>query len=160
MKYTARKYFPSGSYVDFELDGNKKIGKYFATYELANKLAKDAIKLAIYPESEVFISMIDTLREKLGAFTPNSAYRTKAFNAYVGGDPNSAHLHLCAVDISRTGNYDNLALARDTWKAICKELGIKGAINYYDKYIHIEAFSDRWYGQKSAFVVRDKRKNK
>lgn len=161
MKYKARKYFPSGSYIDIELDGNKKLGKHFWTYELVNKSAKDEIKLEIYPESEVFIQMTDELREALGAYSPNSAYRTRSFNnSLPDADPNSAHLYLCAEDIPRKGNYDNLVLVRNTWKSICKKRNIKGAINYYDTYIHIEAFSDKWYGQKSDFVVRDKRKKK
>ena len=156
MQYKVRKYFPSGSYVDYWLDGNKKIGKYFTVSELANKSAKEEVKLELYPESEQFIIMLDELRGKLGSIPVTSAYRTKTWNASIGGDKNSAHLRCCAIDFPLSVNKDRTKV-RDAWKAICKAHGVKGAINYYNTYYHIEAFSDKWYGQSSAFIVRDKR---
>lgn len=158
MKYATRIHFPSGSYIDVELDGNKKLGKYFTVTELANKSAKETIKLELWPESFEFISLMDEVRNDVGALTVNSGYRTPTYNASIGGDRNSAHLHLCAMDIKKTCNISDYKTLMTSFKVHAKAHNVKAAMNLYNNYYHVEIYSDKWYGQNTAFVLRNKLK--
>ena len=63
MKYDVRIYFPSGSSIVTQIDGNKMVSPNFALHEYVNKRASEAIKLEIYPETWTSFQMFQRLRD-------------------------------------------------------------------------------------------------
>jgi len=53
--------------------------------------------------------LLDPIREKFGAFSPSSGFRSKELNDLIGGAPNSQHMQGEAVDFEVPG-VDNLKL--------------------------------------------------
>ena len=151
MTYKVRWHLPSGSTVIVNMDGNLKIGRYFKVWELANKSSKEDVKLELWTESLLFIKIMDAVRDDVGPIDVNSCYRTKSYNRQVGGDPNSAHLKTCAMDVP--GSYVRYL---QSFQKRCNDYGVKAAINKYKDYTHMEIFSDQFYGQTQNFVIRDK----
>ena len=130
----------------------------FRLAELANNLGdKDKPQWEDSPESRVFVVMLQELRTWMEKpMVISSCYRQPAWNARVGGDKRSAHLHACAADwhIAHTQTQRDHVSAK--WRQICESHGVIGAINYYSGGYHLEAYSDRWYGSK-GFAIRDYR---
>lgn len=143
------------------VERNAPLAPNFRLAELANNSGDPSLPQWIdSPESRTFVVMLQELRswmEKPMAIY--SCYRQFAFNARVGGDKRSAHLHACAADWHIKHTDVQRQHVRDKWKKMCESRGIIGAINYYTGGYHLEIYSDRWYGNK-AFVVRDYRGTK
>ena len=141
-----------------------RITKNFALSELANKLANEEVELVITPEFIDFIRRCQKLRDTLAAIYPaeysivglivSSCYRTKQFNALVGGDGNSAHLVGRAMDITSI-RVEHYPVVEWLWRGICEREGVVGGINFYKDFIHITDNEDR-FGHKQ-FAVRDLR---
>lgn len=133
----------------------------FQLAELANNLGDKTLPQWIdSPESRIFVAMLQEMRTWMELpMVISSCYRQPAFNAKVGGDSRSAHLHACAADWHIKHTEIQRTHVRDKWRKICESRGIIGAINYYSGGYHLEAFSDRWYGVK-GFTVRDYRGTK
>lgn len=133
----------------------------FRLAELANNLGdKSKPQWEDSPESRVFVVMLQELRTWMEKpMVISSCYRQPAWNARVGGDKRSAHLHACAADwhIAHTQTQRDHVSAK--WRQICESHGVIGAINYYSGGYHLEAYSDRWYGSK-GFAIRDYRGTK
>lgn len=133
----------------------------FRLAELANNLGdKTKPQWEDSPESRVFVVMLQELRTWMEKpMVISSCYRQPAWNARVGGDKRSAHLHACAADwhIAHTQTQRDHVSAK--WRQICESHGVIGAINYYSGGYHLEAYSDRWYGSK-GFAIRDYRGTK
>ncbi|MBQ1982237.1 MAG: hypothetical protein II229_03330 [Clostridia bacterium] len=133
----------------------------FRLAELANNLGdKTKPQWEDSPESRVFVVMLQELRTWMEKpMVISSCYRQPAWNARVGGDKRSAHLHACAADwhIAHTQTQREHVSAK--WRQICESHGVIGAINYYSGGYHLEAYSDRWYGSK-GFAIRDYRGTK
>ena len=133
----------------------------FRLAELANNLGdKTKPQWEDSPESRVFVVMLQELRTWMELpMVISSCYRQVAYNVKVGGDRRSAHLHACAADwhIQHTQTQRDHVSAK--WRQICENHGVIGAINYYSGGYHLEAYSDRWYGNK-GFVIRDYRGTK
>lgn len=133
----------------------------FRLAELANNLGdKTKPQWEDSPESRVFVVMLQELRTWMEKpMVISSCYRQVAYNARVGGDRRSAHLHACAADwhIAHTQTQRDHVSAK--WRQICESHGVIGAINYYTGGYHLEAYSDRWYGSK-GFAIRDYRGTK
>lgn len=133
----------------------------FRLAELANNLGdKTKPQWEDSPESRVFVVMLQELRTWMEKpMVISSCYRQPAWNARVGGDKRSAHLHACAADwhIAHTQTQRDHVSAK--WRQICESHGVIGAINYYTGGYHLEAYSDRWYGSK-GFAIRDYRGTK
>ena len=129
--------------------------------ELANNLGDKSLPQWIdSPESRTFVTMLQEMRTWMEQpMAIYSCYRQPAFNAKVGGDRRSAHLHACAADWHIRHTQTQREHVRDKWWKICESRGIIGAINYYTGGYHLEAYSDKWYGNK-GFVVRDYRGTK
>lgn len=133
----------------------------FRLAELANNLGdKTKPQWEDSPESRVFVVMLQELRTWMEKpMVISSCYRQPAWNARVGGDKRSAHLHACAADwhIAHTQTQRDHVSAK--WRQICESHGVIGAINYYSGGYHLEAYSDKWYGNK-GFAIRDYRGTK
>ncbi len=141
-----------------------KIAKNFTLNELANNMAKEKVKLQITPEFISFINRVQRARDVMVAMYPshytrlgfivNSCYRTKAFNASVGGDKNSAHLEGRAIDISSIPkeHYNTLT---NVWQTICEQDNMIGGINYYTWGVHLTDNEDRF--GRHDFTIRDLR---
>lgn len=133
----------------------------FQLAELANNSGDKTLPQWIdSPESRVFVVMLQEMRTWMEKpMSIYSCYRQPAFNAKVGGDSRSAHLRAAAAD----WHVKHTDLQREhvstKWRKICESHGIIGAINYYSGGYHLEAFSDRCYGNKH-FVIRDYRGTK
>lgn len=133
----------------------------FRLAELANNLGdKTKPQWEDSPESRVFVVMLQELRTWMELpMVISSCYRQVAYNVKVGGDRRSAHLHACAADWHIKHNDVQREHVSVKWRRICEAHGVIGAINYYSGGYHLEAYSDKWYGNK-GFVIRDYRGTK
>ena len=158
MKYKTRIYTDTGSFVTVEIDSNFKFEKNLAMWEVVNKSASDAIKMAIYPETWITYKVFQRYRElKNQPVKIKGNYRTKSFNNKVGGNANSAHLRGDALDTIDPGLTLNQHKINATlWQKACKEFNVIGAIGFYDWGNHLECFTDMFYGAKT-FQIWDER---
>lgn len=137
---------------------NASLGPHFRLVELANNKGDATLPQWIdSPESRLFLVMLEEFRVWFDLpMVISSGYRQPGWNTYVGGDPRSAHLIACAVDWVITHNDRQRDNVKNRWKKICSDHGVIGAINFYSRGYHLEAFSDVCYNAK-AFAVRDYR---
>ena len=143
-----------------DIDGSAKILPNFTFSEIANTSAQETVKLQLDLRAQrIMLPMLQITRDHFGPMPISSFYRTKTFNASVGGDPKSCHLVAWAFDMPLTMTEDVCRRWSDWWKVLCRDLDQVGAINLYDNYVHCEIGSDIRYGNKT-FVVRDKRGGK
>jgi len=142
----------------YELN-EQRIRDNFSLKELANNMG-DALKpqFIIDEQVDTFLDMLQEFRKWYNKpMVITSCYRQPEFNKKVGGDSKSAHLHACAVDWQVKGHKETQRTnVKNKWAEICKAHKVIGALNYYTNGYHLEAFSDKWYGQKE-FAVRDYR---
>ena len=155
MTYKCQLYLPSGELLTVDLDGEFRIFPDFRVWELANKQAKEEIKLVI-PDDRAWKlgNMMQNTRNAFGRMDINSFFRTKSFNASIGGDPNSAHLYSWAFDVDWdvTTEQDNRWI--EWWRRSCELAHEVGAIGLYDWGYHCEIGSDILFKQK-VFKVRN-----
>ena len=137
---------------------NVPLAPHFKLAELANNMGDPSIQQWVdTPESRLFVVMLEEFRQWYDLpMVITSCYRQPAWNARVGGDKRSAHLHACAADWHVKHTDQQRENVRRKWQKICTDHGVIGAINYYSGGYHLEAFSDRWYNAKS-FTLRDYR---
>ncbi len=80
-------------------DGAVKLSEHFTVREFACRDGTDAV-----PVSEELVRLLQAIRDHFGrAVIINSAYRTAAYNAKVGGAVRSQHLLGTAADITLAG---------------------------------------------------------
>lgn len=133
-----------------------RLVKNFSLSEMENNEAKEDIKLIITPEVVEFAQMVQELRDWYGRpMKVNSWFRTEFYNKQIGGAPKSIHLDGRAVDIAISNPVQQNKI-RSQWEWICSKHNKIGGINYYDTFIHIDNYEDK-FGHK-AFVKRDYRK--
>lgn len=144
-----------------EVAKNAYLAPNFQLAELANNMGDKSLPQWVdSPESRTFVTMLQEMRTWMEqTMAIYSCYRQPAFNARVGGDKRSAHLHACAADWHIKHTQTQREHVRDKWRQICERRGIIGAINFYTGGYHLEAYSDKWYGNK-GFVIRDYRGTK
>ena len=138
-------------------DKESYVRKHFQVKELANLSGDKSLPMLSYTDySNEFYDMLEEFRCWFNKpMKISSNYRQVAFNSKVGGDKRSAHLYGCAVDWVIEGHTkEQRQNVTAKWEAICKAHNVIGAINYYSKGYHLEAFSDQWYGNK-VFKIRD-----
>lgn len=147
--------------LTFELDENYQVQKNFKLKEVANNLAKEAVKIVFTPEWFEFMGMVQELRTAYNKpFDVTSNYRTRTFNASCGGASNSLHLYGLAIDIRMTKlTSAQRDLIKAHWKKICEAHGHIGGINWYTNGFHLSYDEGRFFGAKE-FVVRDYRGKK
>lgn len=86
--------FDSVNCYNSATDGGRYLAPHFQVREFASKDGARAVFVhSLIPE------ICELVRQKNGAFSPNSAYRTVSHNAAVGGAANSWHIFGRAVDI-------------------------------------------------------------
>lgn len=146
--------FDSGHSVVTPLSLKTQITKNFAVWELANKQAKEDVKLVITPDAFIFLRRIQKLRDRIGKpINLSSAYRTKSFNdSLPNASKNSLHLDLRAIDAIKIP-YKEQDLYIGIWYEFAKEEGFVGGVNRYPDRLHIDDGEDK-FGYKQ-FVVRD-----
>ncbi|WP_418497706.1 YcbK family protein [Duodenibacillus massiliensis] len=114
-----------------------KIG-YFDTRELASKDGAPSP----YGEQQVrseLLFLLNRIRTKWGRpIIVNSAYRSPAHNAAVGGVENSYHVKGLAADI-RPESLDDLSELQD----LCLELNGDGGVGLYNTFVHVDARGTR-----------------
>lgn len=116
-----------------------------------NEMACNGV-IVLNPDIVLFAQMMQFLRDVLGKpINVNSWYRTAGYNKIVGGNKNSIHLDGRACDIAST-EYDRICVY---WKFICAHKECIGGINFYDRFIHLDNYEDK-FGYTS-FVIRDYR---
>ena len=66
----------------------------------------------------VALSILEPIRERYGAFTPNSGFRCQELNTAIGSSPNSQHIKGQAVDVEVVGvdNYNLACWCQDNLK--------------------------------------------
>lgn len=140
----------------YQITGN--ITKNFTLEEIANKQAKETVKLVLTPEIVEHAMMMQELRDVYGKpITVNSWYRTKTFNNSLGGSAsNSAHLDGLATDIKL--HPEDYKKVTEWWRTICSRHKKIGGINYYTNGVHLCSDEGR-FGNKS-FITRDYRGTK
>jgi uncharacterized protein YcbK (DUF882 family) len=101
--------------------------KYFSVFEIA---CHGTGELLINHE---LLDKLDVLRFRLGrALVVSSSYRSKYFNASVGGAPRSYHLRAMAADLPLAG-HDKSELID-----LAKQVGFTGFGISYISFIHID----------------------
>jgi hypothetical protein len=80
-------------------DGNKKLSENFRVREFRSRDGADKILI-----DEKLVSLLQKMRDKFGAVSISSAYRTVAYNRKVGGVSNSQHLYGLAADVTIKDN--------------------------------------------------------
>lgn len=146
---------------DYQL-AEQQIRPHFALKELANNKG-DATKpqFIIDEKVDLFLDMIEEFRKWFNKpMNISSMFRQESFNASVGGDKNSAHLHGCALDWWMPGHTsEQRRNVTAKWEQLCKKYKVVGSLNYYSSGYHLEIYSDLWYGQEQ-FQIRDYRGKK
>lgn len=165
----SRIHFDSGAYLDTDkipLDGH--ITPHFTWEEYSNPSSGEEIACEIWPESLEHFKIVEEIRNawciRTGAkgVRCESGYRTKAFNAKVGGSQDSLHLHGCAADLQFG------AVSDADWKWLIEQLTDLGKkygtlieLGRYDWGCHIGSHSEVWSPYtKQAVYTYDKRTKK
>ena len=115
--------------------GQTYLTAHFKVREFACKDGSDTIRIA-----RMLPIVCEYLRVRTGkAFTPNSAYRTPAYIAKVGGVSNSQHTLGTAADIPKLSGYTPKAMAQ-----IVREiLPTSGGVGIYDWGIHVDVRKEK-----------------
>jgi hypothetical protein len=121
-------------------DGNKKLSAHFQVKEFACQDGSDTVFIA-----RELPMICEYIRMRTGkAFTPNSAYRTPAYNKKVGGVDDSLHTHGAAADIPKLSGYTPSKMAE-----IAREIMPDwGGVGIYDWGIHVDVRESKsdWNG--------------
>jgi len=87
---------------------------------------------------ECFLEMLDNARELYGKpMRVNSGYRTKKYNAKIGGVKNSSHMLGLAADISCKSSGDRFDMLNAFMQAGFKRIGVANS------FIHVDADKDK-----------------
>ena len=86
---------------------------------------------------------LEPLRAKFGAVKINSGYRTRAYNASIGGEPNSFHIYTMHDGNDQAAD---VRCARGTprqWHAFmagirARKRGGKGGLGLYSSFVHVD----------------------
>jgi len=117
---------------------NQKLSEHFTLRELCKSETATRLGIDNIPKDEMIIAklsavcehILEPVRKKYGAFTPNSGYRSVEVNAGVGGRSTSQHCKGEAVDfeVPSISNYDLACWVRDNliYDQIILEFAVKG----------------------------------
>lgn len=108
-------------------DGEKQLSEHFKVKEFACKDGSDTILI-----DQQLVYYCEMIRQHFGRpITINSAYRTKAYNAKVGGAGESKHMEGKAADIIVSG------VSPQKVAQYAEEIGVK-ALHAYNTFTHID----------------------
>lgn len=143
------------------VEKSAKLTPHFTLEEMANNAGDASLPQYLdTPESRLFMRMLEEFRvwfDKPMIIT--SGYRQPAYNAKIGGDSRSAHKMATAADWKIQHTDIQREHVRDKWRAITRKYNVVGAINFYTHGYHLEAYSDKCYGNR-GFVTREYRGTK
>ena len=139
----------------YKVDG--KVTAHFSVEEMCNPSCSESTKLVLSPEAIEHAQMMEELRVWYNKpMTVNCWYRSKSWNAKVGGTAKSGHLYARATDIKfaslTDAQFQNFA---KKWAQICKAHGKIGEIGRYSWGIHFGSAAEL-YGM-TKFYTFDKR---
>lgn len=120
-------------------DGETKLAKNFQVKEFACSDGTDTIFI-----SSLLVSVLQNVRDHYGkAVHINSAYRTEAHNAKVGGAAYSQHKYGIAADIHIDG-----VTPKELAAYIETLLPTSGGIGIYSSFVHVDVrrTRSRWNG--------------
>lgn len=103
-------------------------------------------KQVLRTNPEVYIFLMRVAKRMGKQFTINSAYRSPAYNAGVGGAKGSMHMSGKAVDVSMSG------VDRDTFIKYASQEGFRG-IGTYGSFIHVDLGSRRTWGSYNVSAL-------
>jgi hypothetical protein len=123
----------------------REVARASKAYNVINVAPPSTTWLNIIPTLKV----LETLRKgPLGGhpITVHSGYRSKAYNAAIGGATASQHMRFCAIDFSVEG-YTPRQLAK-MLEVILAGVGIGGGIGIYKNFVHMDTrkSKSRWNG--------------
>ena len=137
---------PAGETIA-DVAGSFPLSEHFKLSELANTSGDAALPMYEMSENALqFLQILERFRVRIDKpLDPVSCYRQPGFNAQVGGDKNSLHLHGCACDFNKYKDRpDNFIIAQ--WLLALSDYDSIGAINIYAGRYHVEAGSDKYLG--------------
>lgn len=122
--------------------------KLTTNFNLNEFNCRDGTEVPLELESNVRLlaAQLQVIRDQIGIpITINSAYRTGAYNAIVGGSPKSQHLLAKAADITTTGHTPG-QLAVIVKKLIKEKKILQGGVGIYLTFVHydIRGTAARW----------------
>lgn len=127
-------------------DGDLQLGPHFRLREFACKDGSDKVLV-----DDALVELLETIREAAGgAVTINSAYRSPAHNAAVGGVSSSQHLYGRAADIVVEGASPLLVGQIAEYY-----LDRRGGIGVYQTFTHVDTrgIRSRWDNRSGKLVV-------
>lgn len=135
-------------------DWNKKVSGHFSVYEFACSDKSDTVLI----DTEL-VSILEQVRAHFGKPVHiNSAYRTPAYNASIGGSPNSQHCKGLAADIVISG-VDPIRIA--LYLSSLPYFAKRGGIGYYSRaqvtggFVHVDVrtWKSRWISKAGTSYV-------
>ena len=127
-------------------DGDLQFSPHFRLSEFASKDGSDKVLV-----DDALVDLLEQIREAAGgAVTINSAYRSPAHNAAVGGVSSSQHLYGRAADIVVSGASPLLVGQIAEYY-----LDRKGGIGVYQSFTHVDTrtIRSRWDNRSGKLVV-------
>lgn len=123
-------------------------GQLSANFHIREFKCKDGTKVPIELEANVKLlaEQLQALRDHIGIpIHLNSAYRTEAYNASIGGSPKSQHKLAKAADMV-TQKYSPKQLANIIKKLIKEGKMMQGGVGLYLSFVHydIRGTEARW----------------
>jgi uncharacterized protein YcbK (DUF882 family) len=115
-------------------------GQLTANFHIREFKCKDGTKVPIELESNVTLlaTQLQALRDHIGIpIHINSAYRTEAYNASIGGSPRSQHKQGKAADLV-TSKYTPKQLAAIIRKLIKQGKMMQGGVGVYPSFVHYD----------------------
>jgi uncharacterized protein YcbK (DUF882 family) len=115
-------------------------GQLTPNFHIREFKCKDGTKVPIELDANVKLlaTQLQALRDFIGIpITLNSAYRTEAYNASIGGSPKSQHKLAKAADLV-TSKYTPKQLAAIIKKLIKQGKMMQGGVGVYPSFVHYD----------------------
>ena len=96
------------------------LSTHFSLAELTKSSTASRLNIDNTPDDAQIeaLNILEPIRERYGAFTPNSGFRCQELNTAIGSSPNSQHIKGQAVDLELVGvdNYNLACWCQDNLK--------------------------------------------
>jgi uncharacterized protein YcbK (DUF882 family) len=115
-------------------------GQLTSNFHIREFKCKDGSKVpeALEANVRLLATQLQVLRDYIGVpITINSAYRTEAYNASIGGSPRSQHKQGKAADLV-TSKYTPKQLAAIIRKLIKQGKMMQGGVGVYPSFVHYD----------------------
>lgn len=121
-----------------------RAGQLTTNFHIREFKCNDGSKVpeALEANVRLLADQLQALRDHIGiAIHLNSAYRTEAYNASIGGSPKSQHKLAKAADLV-TSKYTPAELADIIKKLIKEGKMMQGGVGVYPSFVHYDIFYD------------------